>query len=234
MDRTPHARSKGILLWWHKRLLLQYAKSAGRTELRGLRVLEVGPGHGQFAETCTSLGLVYEFVDISEPVWTEMTGKGFAGTLGELGTIDFGQQSFDLIWLSHVLEHSPDWRAARGFLTDLVPHLGSGGHLAVIGPDYLSWKANFFDGDATHGYPTTVRNVSQLIHDVNLTVVDTRHHRAGFFSPIGRIFPFVLTLLPYRMIDRIISGNRSRTGHGYAYSWMTVFGWRQIFVLAKK
>ncbi len=136
--------------------------------------------------------------------------------------------------MSHVLEHAPDWHAARKLLASSVQYLAIGGHLVVVGPDYLSSKANFFDSAATHGYPTTVRNVSQLLHDVNLTVVDTRHHRAGFFSPIGRIAPFLLTLLPYRMIDRVISGPRSRTGHGYAYSWMTVFGWRQIYLVAER
>jgi hypothetical protein len=91
MDRTPRDRSKGVLDWWHKRLLLQYAKSAGKTEIQGLRVLEVGPGHGQFAEICTYLGLIYEFAEISRPVYHEMTRKGFTGALGDLDTVDLRQ-----------------------------------------------------------------------------------------------------------------------------------------------
>jgi SAM-dependent methyltransferase len=234
MNRVPHSRSKKLLLWWHKRLLLEYGKYSGGQDLRGLRVLEVGPGHGQFAEVSQSIGLLYEFADISEPVYNEMISKGFVGTLGSIDNNVLHGREFDVIWLSHVLEHSPDWPSARKFLADLATLLAAGGHIVVVGPDYLSWKGNFFDGDATHGYPTTVRNVCQLFHDLNLHVMRTGHHRAGFFNPISRVIPCLFTLLPYRLIDRVISGQRSRTGHGFAYSWMTIFGWRQIFVVASR
>lgn len=235
LDRRPHPAAQGIISWWHKRLLQRFFRIGEMDPSPSLRVLEIGPGHGQFAQACKSLDLDYEFTDISEPVYSMMTERGFKGTLGGINLKKDGlHRGFDLIWLSHVLEHSPTWESARALLADLVPLLSPKGKIVVIGPDLLDWKMNFFDGDATHGFPTTIRNVAQLFSDVGLDVIDARHHRGGFFSPLPKVFFKATTMLPYRTLDRIFSGNRAKTGHGYLYSWNTVFGWRQIWVVGQR
>jgi hypothetical protein len=38
----------------------------------------------------------------------------------------------------------------------------------------MAWKMHFWNGDYTHGFPTTPRNVSQIFFDLDLDIVDLR------------------------------------------------------------
>jgi len=220
------------LMRWHRRLL---QKALELTPIRSqeLRVLEVGPGHGYFAHVCRSYGFDYEFVDISKVIFDKMTKQGFSGSCKSLASLTDLPKRYDLVWMSHVLEHSPTWIDARAMLSEGKKLLSEEGSLVIVSPDYLSSRKMFFDSDATHGYPTTLRNVVQLAQDTGFTNIDARFHRGAFFSGLGRMFSAFANLIP-RQLDRILSPGRSKTGNGFIYSWKTVYGWRQIFIVLRK
>lgn len=233
LDRAPASWSVRSLERWHERLL-QAALNSIKLQSRPLSLLEIGPGHGYFAKVCREHGIKYTFSDISEPIFNEMARKGFQGYCKPLSSLKDSSERYDIIWMSHVLEHAPTWVIAREMLSDAGELLDQNGLLAVISPDFLSWKREFFNGDATHGYPTTLRNCVQLMQDVGLSDIDARYHRGAFFSiPFRAIFALV-NLCPHRLIDWLISANRAKTGNGFVYSWKTIYGWRQIFVVAHK
>jgi SAM-dependent methyltransferase len=173
------------------------------------------------------LGYDYMFDDISEPVVLKMTSLGFK----RKGDLD---QNFDLIYLSHVLEHCADWVSARSMLLEKSRQLANGGVLVVIGPDYMNWKQEFFNVDATHGYPTTLRNVVQLMNDVGLQIEVAKHHRGGHVNWFCRVPYAILAKMIPNFLDGLISPRRRRLGEGFIYSWKTVFGWRQLIVVARK
>jgi 2-polyprenyl-3-methyl-5-hydroxy-6-metoxy-1,4-benzoquinol methylase len=140
-------------------------------------------------------------------------------------------KKYDLIWLSHVLEHSPTWVDARQLVSDVAGLLSPTGRIVIIGPDAQCWGREFWNIDATHGFPTTLRNVAQLADDVGLSVVKARHHRNANFGVVSKAMFVVLSVLPHRMIDRILTPERSKIGDGLLISWKAVFGWRQIFIV---
>ena len=230
--RQPHAHSVRFISNWHLKLLRLALKNK---KTKVLNVLEIGPGHGYFAQNCISMGLNYEFIDNSKAVFNKLTELGMNGHLGLVNEVS-GQiaKKFDLIWMSHVLEHSPTWVDARNLLDDARKLLAENGSIVVVGPDAINWGRQFWNGDATHGYPTTLRNVVQLCDDVGLETVFAGHHRNASVNWFGRI-PFVLlSYVPHNFIDRILSPGRARLGNGFFISWKTVFGWRQIFIIADK
>lgn len=106
--------------------------------------------------------------------------------------------------------------------------------MVVVGPDALSWKKEFWNVDWSHGYPTTIRNVSQLFNDVGLSRITAQHHRNGSLNPIVRIVFALLSKIPHRLVDRILTPARSKIGDGFMYSWKVIFGWRQILVKGHK
>lgn len=228
--REPHPRGEVLIRRWHGKLLKLATREMNE---RPLRVLEIGPGHGYFAEHCRARGMEYEFCDNSPAVVSKMCEQGFKGYLGLIGEVDSQLGQYDLIWLSHVLEHSPTWVDAREMIYTATSHLTQTGSIVVVSPDVLNWRREFWNVDWSHGYPTSIRNVSQLFSDVGLQNIVAKHHRDGSFSLLHRALIAIVCLIPHRIVDRIVTPARYRSGDGFAYSWKCVFGWRQIFVLAQ-
>ena len=226
--REPHDRSKRFISNWHKKLL-EHALSDSENPVKN--VLEIGPGHGYFAAHVVNMGMKYEFVDTSPAVYAKMKSEGFHGYLGTVGDFLDSTKKFDLIWLSHVLEHSPTWVDARQLLSDLTGLLRQTGRIVIIGPDAQCWGREFWNIDGTHGFPTTLRNVAQLADDVGLSVINAKHHRNANFDIISKAAFSVLSVLPHRLIDCILTPERSKIGDGLLISWKAVFGWRQIFIV---
>lgn len=136
--------------------------------------------------------------------------------------------------MSHVLEHSPTWLAAREMVATCRDLLSEEGFVVVVGPDALSWGSEFWNVDWSHGYPTTIRNVSQLYNDVGFKSISAKYHRNGSSSLVVRALISVLVLVPHRLIDRLLTPVRYKIGDGFTYSWKCVFGWRQILVTGRK
>ena len=65
--------------------LLRLALKNKKTKV--MNVLEIGPGHGYFAQHCISEGLNYEFIDNSRAVFTKLTELGMSGHLGLINEI---------------------------------------------------------------------------------------------------------------------------------------------------
>jgi len=226
--REPHPRGAIFIEKWHGKLLKLALKNGHPVK----RVLEIGPGHGYFAKHCVSSGLDYEFVDTSASVFKKMESLGYSGHLGLLSDLLPILGKYDMVYMSHVIEHSPSWIDARQLLDDCRQVLSATGSLVIISPDVLNWKNEFWNVDWSHGYPTSVRNISQLCSDVGFPVVEAMHHRNGTPNMVTRAVFTVLAKIPHRLIDRIATPTRYRMGDGFAYSWKGIFGWRQIFVKA--
>ena len=230
--RQPHARSERFISNWHLKLL-RLALENKKTKV--LNVLEIGPGHGYFAQHCISMGLNYEFIDNSKAVFNKLTELGMNGHLGLISEVsDQIDKKFDLIWMSHILEHSPTWVDARNLLNVARKLLAEDGSIVVIGPDAIHWRRQFWNIDATHGYPTTLRNVIQLCDDVGLQTSIAKHHRNASFGVFSRVIFLSLSCIPHTWVDRFLSPARARLGDGYLISWKAVFGWRQIFIMADR
>lgn len=227
--REPHPRNVVFIRKWHRKLLKLSLKnkSVGR-------VLEIGPGHGYFAEHVVAHGIDYEFIDTSPAVCNKMISLGFNGHLGLLKDLLPIIGKFDLVYMSHVLEHSPSWVEARQLLQDCHGVLTDGGSVVIVSPDILNWRHEFWNVDWSHGYPTSIRNVAQLCSDVGFHEIDTKHHRNGSTGILTRAIFCILSKVPHRAIDRVITPARYLKGDGFTYSWKAVFGWRQIYVSAKK
>lgn len=231
MQREPHPRNAVFIKRWHGKLLKLALKDVQHAPNL---VLEIGPGHGYFAEHCRDSGFSYEYCDTSPAVLSKMNELGFRGHLGLIQEVAPNLGKYDMIWMSHVLEHSPTWLAAREMIATCKELLTDDGFVVIIGPDALSWRREFWNVDWSHGYPTSVRNVSQLCSDVGFTDIDAVYHRNGSSNLIVRALVNVLVLVPHRLIDRLLTPKRYKIGDGFTYSWKCVFGWRQIMVRATK
>ena len=135
--REPHDKSQKFVSNWHKKLLNHFLRES--TNLTN-NVLEIGPGHGYFASHVCRLGMNYEFIDTSPAVHDKMTSQGFIGHLGTVSDFQGSPKRFDLIWLSHVLEHSPTWVAKHSALSWKNPALNLPESLWNLNSGQARWR----------------------------------------------------------------------------------------------
>ena len=227
--RKPAGFARPLVKLWHSRMFTRVS-----TYIAGLaekRILEVGAGWGFFAEVCRSRGARYQGLEMNPGQARALRADGHDVVVGVIPPFPPGAPA-DVVWMSHVLEHAVDYRHALAMATAAHARVERGGYLVVIAPDLLSWREEFWNGDWSHGFPTTVRRVRELVTEAGFEVVAAEHHTASFrqdlaISGLTRL----LALIPYEGIDQVL--NRA-IGHGYAYAFMTVFGWRQILVIGRK
>lgn len=138
-----------------------------------------------------------------------------------------------LIWLSHVLEHSSSYIKAKQMLLACYNRLDNGGYVVIIAPDIHHWKEYFWSADWSHGFPTSMPRVEQLLNETGFSVYRTMHHTctttnsffAWFLSLFFRIF------IPINFFDYIFKCFFKKT---FCHSFLYIFGLRQIYVIGKK
>jgi SAM-dependent methyltransferase len=99
--------------------------------LRGLSVLDVGCGYGDFSKVFRDLGATVTSTEVVPTLVHRLRSDGFECHYGELETIDFGRRRFDLIFMRGVFYRTRDPAAALLAAKGL---LAEGGELAVIDP----------------------------------------------------------------------------------------------------
>lgn len=159
------------------------AVNAVRTMGPNIRVLEVGAGGGWNLLAFQQSG-------------AEVLGLDYSATLGELGRehgipmivggLDVCEGLFDVIILSHVLEHFLDPRAE---LLRLRDHLRPGGVLYIEVPNILHFGMGQLQSAHTYYFsPRTLRNVTASCALELLTSGPARKtHQFGIFAPCQSI-----------------------------------------------
>lgn len=227
-SNKPSKLGLRALRFQQSQLLKEVIKQTGKIT----SVLEVGPGWGAFAALCRDRRISYTFIDNSRAISNLMIADGFAG---HCGTTDQLQQIHaSVIWMSHVLEHSPTWREARDMLSHLSEIAQAGTRIVIIGPDFMSWRSQFFNVDSSHGYPTTLRNTIQLMQEVGLRVVFAKHHRLTSSNLAIRLAACVLAVIPWGALDWFTSRSSDRGRGGFLYNFKVNYLLRQICVIGVK
>jgi len=231
-DRTVHPRARSTVKAWHRAMARHYESLHG--PLAGRDVLEIGHGHGFFGEVATELGARYRAIEMSSALAEAGRRRGMRVEVGRIPPIPPElTESVDVVWMSHVLEHARDWMEARAMAESVRHALRPGGVLVVIVPDYKSWGIEFWNGDWSHGFPTTARRCVQLLRDCGYAGVTSELHQGGRFDLPGRaVAATIARLAPFRAFDAVFS-RRGSPDTGFGYSYMTLFGWRQIFLTGK-
>lgn len=229
INKRPVEFSSPLFTFWHSRMLHQAEKVI--TNIRSLTILEVGVGFGYFARAVKRLGCKYSAIEMNENLAKNLKKEGFDVNCAVAPPFP-SNPKIGVIWLSHVIEHCATYLEAREFIGKAYEALKPGGYVVIISPDILSWKMEFWYDDWSHGFPTSIVNCTKLLNDVGFSVVFKSYHNTTIFHPIPQfILNLITQLIPYRFLDFFI---KPFTQHTLFYSFMTLFGWRQIYLIGKK
>lgn len=128
-------------------------------------MVEIGPGHGTFAERAVAAGWRYTAIEASDILLEVLRAKGLTVIPSWTPPIPVPDASTDVVYADQVLEHMSGIDAARQFTSEALRALRPGGIFFVVVPDYLKERTFFWDVDYTHNFVTTERRVKQLMVD---------------------------------------------------------------------
>jgi SAM-dependent methyltransferase len=138
------------------------------------KVLEIGPGRGEFARACLSRELSYLGVEPSKELYKILQKARIPIISETVPPIKLESNTFDLIHSNDFVEHLANYVEVMHFFGEAFRVLKPGGYFSIIAPNYLTIKHLFFRYEYQHSYITTRDRLVNLVLDCGFDVVQTR------------------------------------------------------------
>jgi|GEM_PF-4833785 len=167
-------------------------------------LLEIGLGQGDMLQFFRKQPNVKYFgMDLNHSICKAFNTVPGTNVRASLPQLPFADQSFDLIYLSHVIEHLGNYANALLFLEEAARCLKPQGQLVVLFPDYISWQEDFFSIDYSHDLPMTYSRIDRLANDAGMHIQAAIDYAGGWFGWKGRLFSTLGHFLPLRLVHAI-------------------------------
>lgn len=216
---------------WNASRIIKLALKVTGQSVGDLRLLEFGSGMGNLAIAAEGVG-VAQYLGI-EPngllrkIARERSSSSEfrAGSLPD--DVPIVTELFDLVVAIHVLEHAENGYKAREWVLAMSQLVKPGGYILIISPDLRDYRTYFWDIDWSHCFPTTPKNVAQIMEDAGIEVVRSTTMRGGSLNGSVTVPLLVAArLTPTRALDAIarrISGRDLVSGFQIQVTWGATF-----------
>jgi SAM-dependent methyltransferase len=181
-DHFAQARGTALGNWLSRRAMSsQFAHIQRLLPSRESAILEIGPGQGELADLFCQTGYHdYTVVEPNTLMRDALARRGFKARNYLIPRLDEANSSYDALILFDVFEHLNDASAAMTFMAEATRVLRPAGLLCILSPDYLHWRADFFNCDFSHSNITSVRRTLQLFHNHGLSMVEYTYFSSFF------------------------------------------------------
>lgn len=160
--------------------LASYLRRSGRAP-RGLRLLEIGCGHGHLLMEARDAGYVVHGLDYSAHAAAAANHRlgNEVVRVGPTPTALFSPESFDVCILADVIEHVRD---PRRFLGELFRLVDKNGVVFIATPDLGSWSAkllgrHWVEYKLEHLYYFKALSIKRLLSELGFTAIEAGGNR---------------------------------------------------------
>ena len=200
-DHFANQRATRLGAWLTKRTVARQFRFLSRHLTAGAvtRILEVGPGHGEFAQHFIERGFhEYEIVEPNARLRAKLQELGVRAARNYL-IPDLAEEdsSFDLIIACDVFEHLNDAREAQRFIGEASRVLKPNGLLFILSPDLMDWREDFYNCDFSHSNPTTVRRTLEMFENAGLRTVEFAYLYSCFSGSVGYLLSRLIKLTTF-------------------------------------
>jgi len=153
-------------------------------EFSPVKILEIGIGQGIFYKHLKKQipNIEYTGIEPSNTLYEEAKSNGINAIKCFIPPFPpaLEKGSFDMVIMSHVLEHFMNYREVLDVLGGINDLLKQNGKLLLVHPCVLDYGNDFFDYDYSHTYITTRRRTNNLLLDSGFRVIKEDSYRACF------------------------------------------------------
>lgn len=201
LDRSTHSE---FLQYWMLRTTIKQLLEKTHLRPEDADFLEIGIGLGRGATIAAEFNFKsYTGVEPSPNLAKYCRDRGIKVIEEALPALDgIVDQTYDVVFMMHVLEHAPNYVEARKWMKEALRTLKTGGVLVIASPNILDYKGFFWNLDWSHGYPTTPARIAQISNDLEHDVTYSGSLHLGQSNFISAFFARVFSLLiPTRIVD---------------------------------
>ncbi len=175
----------------------------------GSTVLEIGPGHGAFADCCISREAEYTAIEPNPHLARALEDRGIRVVHAAVPPMPALETRFDFIVLVNLLEHMNGTKEALEIVRQIGEYLEPPGALVVCSPDYLNMGRHFFNCDFSHGYVTTRRRLVQLLDSAGYERTRSCYLSGPVSGFLGILLAGVAARLPFGWLHAWFPDNRA-------------------------
>jgi len=169
----------------------------------GSRVLEIGPGRGEFAELCLAQKMEYHAIEPNAGLADALRQKGATVTCARVPPLPALDGAFDLVAMVNVMEHMSGLEQALDIACQIRQVLKPGGRFLIHSPDYLSWRKQFFNCDFSHNYVTTRRRLDQLLVNAGYEGIRSGYMSGPFSGAAAVLIAAFASRLPFGALEAL-------------------------------
>jgi SAM-dependent methyltransferase len=170
----------------------------------GSRILEIGPGRGEFAELCLEQKMDYHAVEPNAGLAESLRQKGANVLCAKVPPLPALDGKFDLVAMVNVMEHMNGLEQALDVACQIRRVLNPGGKFLIHSPDYLSWRHQFFNCDFSHNYVTTRRRLDQLLVNAGYDGIRSGYLSGPFSGLTAVILSAFASRLPFGALEALL------------------------------
>jgi len=153
-------------------------------EYSPVKILEIGIGKGVFYKHLKMRIPQMEYIGIeaSDVLYEEAKSKDINAIKCFVPPFPpaLEKGSFDMVIMSHVLEHFMNYREVLDVLSEIHNLLKQNGKLLLFHPCVIDYGNDFFDYDYSHSYITTRNRTNNLLLDSGFRIIKEDSYRACF------------------------------------------------------
>jgi ubiquinone/menaquinone biosynthesis C-methylase UbiE len=172
--KNKHSDSiKQLMVKNNKRLLKYLIERYFGKVSRKISFLEVGPGKGYMHQAIMneySDKVEYYALDRNKAILDNLHIDREHVILGGVSSVEIKNKKFDVIFVGYVIEHMNNGIELYNTIENLKRMLNKDGIVVLLFPDCMKLGMEFYNIDYTHMFPTTKRNVNQVVIDNGMYV----------------------------------------------------------------
>jgi len=157
------------------------------------RIVEIGPGRGEFAQECIKRKYDYTGIEPSTTLAEALRSTGYNIIKQKVPPLHLADNHYDLIHSMDVIEHLKTYEEVLDLFSDCRRALRDGGYISTIVPNFSTLKELFYEDEYQHSYPTTETRMKRLLEDSGFHVIRTRK----IFSEFG--------FSKFYLLDRVLA-----------------------------
>jgi len=207
-----------------------------------VQLLEIGTGSGHLANQLLVANSKLRYTGVEPTQTLRAATAELLSSFGDRAHVidnslpdltNVAEGFFDVCVMFHLLEHATDQIQAHLWLTTIFKKMKTGGRVIIVCPNLFDYRSYFYDGDWSHGYPTTTRRIELLGIDTGFMSIEATDLRANSNNFIVKILLGLTSkAIPTGLINRV--GERV---FGISYIGMglqAALFWRNCWVVLEK